>query len=48
MVKSKQFTHRMLPLVLCRAFVTDDKRTTCRLNAMLQTGCPLVMESHGI
>jgi len=32
----KQFTHRRLqPLVLWRALMTDDKRTTCRFNAVV-------------
>jgi len=35
MTKSKQFTHRVLLLVLCRADMSDDERTVCRLDTVV-------------
>ena len=34
--RTKQFTHRTLPLAVLCAEVTNDKRTTCCLNAVVQ------------
>ena len=33
--KSKQFTHRVLPHVLCRALMSDDERAVCRLDTVV-------------
>ena len=35
MTKSKQFTHRALPLALCGATMSDDERTVCRLDTVV-------------
>ena len=35
MTNTKQFTHCVLPRVLQRAVMTDDKRATCRLNCVM-------------